>query len=187
MKNLVIEIEREDLELYKTIQTARTFNLPDYRAELIKGKTRIYLGKSEYNFVEDLVDRKEAKFLIEFFESGGGKTHTGEAVIVCDVEGRPLRPVEVFTKGHLANSDHARFLERRAVEITVNHFHQVRITKYQYMEGDKDKSVYISDDVLWEGKMGNLPKTYLGRFETAVNVAYQKCRCYHCREPHYIL
>lgn len=172
MPNIVIEIPREDLALYRSLKDI-------VNVELLKGKTRI-------NTKDSYCDKffNTAEYFVELFECGGGKTNTGEATIICDCDGLPLRPVEIYTSGHLANSEHAKFLIKKGVEITVNHKHQVRISVHQPVE--EGERIKIHTDLLWEGKMENFPES-LRMFQEAVKTGYQKCRCYHCREPHYIL
>lgn len=176
MKNLIAEIPREDLELYAKLKET-------FVVELVKGKIRIYFQNNEYDLEKKYFNTEEAQFLVELFECGGGKTNTGEATIVCSEDGLPLTPVEIYTRGHLSNGDHARFLVTKAVEITVNSRHQCTITEYSVNRFGNN--AYVKDTEIWQGKIESLPELF-GKFENAVKVAYTKCRTYHCRSAHYI-
>lgn len=123
---------------------------------------------------------EKAFFLFKAYESGGGKTNTGFAQIICTPEGKPMKPRYVKKSGHLANSTHAMFECSEAVLVTSTKNGTISIT-YGKIMGNTGE---FKSKVLWSGPKEWLPETYQN-FEKAVEAAYKKANCYHCRHCHY--
>lgn len=125
------------------------------------------------------------------WESGGGRTNTGRAVVVAGAKGEPLAPLYVRSHGHLACGDHALLPVHEG-----SHIVQVwrwgedflisaaRVLElYPDMQGGWEARTLLVG-LYEDGRWGPLLPEGL---EEAVIAAVEKARCYHCRSPHYVL
>lgn len=141
------------------------------------------------------------------WESGGGYTNTGKAVIITDGQGDPKPAVYIKRRGELANREHALIpIETGDHIITADHhrrdFH-IDIYRITDISGDT-----ATAEKLHEYSRGKWTEPDISRvfeaWETndiksikdiddeiynlcqAILSAETKATCYHCREPHYI-
>ena len=126
------------------------------------------------------------KGLPAMWESGGGYTNTGDAVIIANGDGTAKRPVYIRHRGSLACENHALFVVKPG-DLVVEASHHRR---------DFEVRVWCIDQILEEEARLNLlhefskgewdkePPAYL---EQAIQAAMKKATCYHCREPHFII
>lgn len=136
------------------------------------------------------------------WETGGGYTKTGKAVIVASAEGRKKVPVYIRKRGRLANSDHALipvkvgdvviFADHHNEDFCIEVFKIKKISDpilSQFVVSPDTELVFlISVDKIhffdfgqWD-KRGEPSNTMMA----AVNAAKEKALCYHCREPHWV-
>lgn len=180
MAKLVIKIPYESVETYSQFIDSEN---PGITVELLKNETRICIDSGYYNMDIESVNVGEAKFFIELFEQGGGKTSTGSGTVICDEKGKPFSPVEVFKTGHLANNLHARFHVKKGYEVTSNKYGLISIMEYSLSENDKEVS--IKSQLIWKGRKDLKPEIFKN-FDFPVVAAYAKANCYHCRSPHFV-
>ncbi len=118
-------------------------------------------------------------------ENGGGMTNTGYATVICGENAEPLEPL--FVPRGYSNGDHAIFVAKVGMHLvdtvrdrsgeSVN----VSIIKKIGSEVNPDELI---TETIYEYENGdvNIPAI----FKSAVDAALKKCKCYHCREPHFI-
>jgi len=114
------------------------------------------------------------------YEYGGGHGNTGEAQIVCDPDGEPKKFLREFTRGELANKNHAQF----AIE---EGDYLLRWTGHFEHGGDLLIMPIGSQTIVLHDMCPPFTvaaKTY-PHLERALNALAEKCLCYHCRESHY--
>lgn len=120
-----------------------------------------------------------------YWESGGGTTSTGRAVIVTDRHYQRLDPLYVRRKGTLSNGNHALLPLRRGYKVIhVWHFNneievvimEVRGTKGNI--GEFEVVAHFSEDTQhdWKDKL----------YADAIKAGINKSKDYHCRVPYYI-
>ena len=121
------------------------------------------------------------------WECGGGMSNTGEAIIICNKEGKPKMPIYIRQRGHLSNSDHALIpVMVGDVVIETNHHRNDHITKvWSIVEIKKDEetcnlSIISSFD---NGEWDN--ENYM-QYQEAIQAAWDKSMTYHCRKAFYI-
>jgi hypothetical protein len=144
-------------------------------------------GVQERFFVERTRSGRPA-----MWESGGGMTHTGYAIIIAGQYGEKLKPIFVKRRGQLVGGDHALFVvhPKDHVIIAARHRDEFRIAIYQIKEINEDQAVcslvYFFDQEGWVNcKEGSAGPDCPAEFEAAVEASKEKTRCYHCRAPHY--
>lgn len=129
------------------------------------------------------------------WESGGGMTSGGSATIITGRNGEPRRPVYMPRGGHLACGDHAL--------ITVHDgFYFVRAGVSRGSRSSASiwriisTSVKDIDGEKWQASAevelvnsfdkGEWDKPLDEKFAPAVEAAFRKAGCYHCRSAYYI-
>jgi hypothetical protein len=127
---------------------------------------------------------KESKFLFLCYECGGATTSVGKAEIICDVEGKKLKPYRVFKSGHLSNNKHAQFHVEHPICVSVTKLGTCVIDE-KYFILVKNK-LYVEKEMLWYGNIEELPKSY-SCYQEAVTAAHSKANDFHCRTPYYII
>ncbi len=176
MVEIFAKIPFEDVVLYDKLKEK------GYKIELLLGRMEITFDSREEIvdiITSDLLPKK-AFFLFRVYESGGGKTNTGFSQIVCDFNGKPLKPRKVYTNGHLANRSHAMFECSEAILITSTKNGTISIT---YGKIIPEIGIF-SSSVLWSGPIEWFPESFI-QYKKAVDAAYKKANCYHCRHCHY--
>ncbi len=119
------------------------------------------------------------------WESGGGYTNTGEAIIITGKNGEAKQPIYIRRKGQLACCRHA------LIPVDVGYY----IISAKHHRRNFEISVYRITEILKEdasiervawfsiGEWDTVPFVSL---EASIQAAMKKATCYHCREPHYI-
>lgn len=124
-------------------------------------------NKNEYK-IPDFVIKEDFVLMIECSES---RTNKGYCTIICDNLGRPLRP---YSKpaGH---KEQALFSAKdEVVSLTRNKNNEkIEIKKHKIIR--KIRSVSISEELLWNGKIEELT-IKLERYKKAADAVYEKCR-----------
>lgn len=128
---------------------------------------------------------KLQKFVV-IEETGGSKTHTGEATIVCKGNGEP-HPKYIRITKH-ANGRHMRVVAKGACEIRVlrrEGMIELAIS-YANAEFGKDETYLFSIyEDHWEHNLKYyIPKRF-DNLRPAITKAIEKSFCYHCRHIHY--
>jgi len=117
-------------------------------------------------------------------ERGGGMTNTGNCMIVCGPSGERIKPL--FVPRGYSNDVHAIFVARIGDHII----------EAGHNRGGENATVWRIDGVGTADEPDKLVVTVVGEYEdgdgnipaefaTAVEAAFQKSHCYHCREAHY--
>jgi len=128
---------------------------------------------------------KTKKGLPAMWESGGGYTQTGDAIIIAGPNGEKKTPLYIRRRGHLACERHALLLIHEGdIIIEAEHHHrdfEVRVWRIdQILEEEAQLSL------LHEFSWGDWDVEPPENFRAAVEAAMKKATCYHCREPHYV-
>jgi hypothetical protein len=109
-------------------------------------------------------------------------SNTGYATVACGANGQALKPL--FIPRGYSNQDHAIFVVRPGET------HLVHASRGKWGEeisveiiaGIADDDTLITKTIgEYENGDSNIPS----KFQSAVDAALEKCKCYHCREPHY--
>lgn len=127
------------------------------------------------------------------WESGGGATNTGDAVIVADPLGQPLAPIYIRRSGALSNSVHALIPVVEGCLVVEASHHRgdfvikiSRLTGLRVSDPDGDGEYWPSYPVA-EFSNGEWDDPDIAHaYGSAIGAAKSKATCYHCREPHYI-
>jgi len=119
------------------------------------------------------------------WESGGGTTSTGRAVIVTDRHYQRLDPLYVKRKGPLSNANHALLPLKKGYKlIYVWHFNEdfeIVIMELKSVKGNIGEFEVLNHFVEdsqhdWRDKL----------YSDAVKAGIAKSKDYHCRKPYYI-
>jgi hypothetical protein len=121
------------------------------------------------------------------WEAGGGATNTGDAQVVARPDGGPPRAIYVRRSGTLSRDQHA------LIPINIGSL----VIKAEHHRGDFAIRVIRIVEIGSADALGRiiavfergewLPQPPPEPIMQAVMAARAKSRCYHCREPHYIL
>lgn len=116
-------------------------------------------------------------------ENGGGMSNTGYATIVCGSNGKKLKPF--FIPRGYSNGDHAIFVVKPgethlAYASRGRHGEACRVEKVIGIDDDDELQTEMIGE--YENGDGNIPPP----FQSAVNAAIEKTKCYHCREAHFV-
>ncbi len=182
MRKIVARLQGENQELADSLN-----RLGSVKAKLVRGGIIAELPRfadtASYSFrIPDQLHY--ARFSIETTECGGGMTNTGHASIICSTIGEKVRPFYIPRGGHLANGDHAFFSMPMLVEVTgYRNIEGVEIFHFSIFKKSLGSAEIIMREI-WSGDRESLPRKY-NYFTEAVNAAYEKANCYHCRHVHY--
>lgn len=121
-----------------------------------------------------------------FWESGGGFSNTGTAMVVADSDGNPKPCLYKRRSGKLANSRHALVLLELGDFIIKSSHHRLDFTIeiFRVVEIREDTAEV---ELLYEfsnGEWNIEPPEFL---KTAIQKSKEKADCYHCREPHFVM
>ena len=137
------------------------------------------------------------------WESGGGFSNTGKAIIIAGPNGEKKAPIYTRQRGHLACANHALFIVHEGdIVIRSSHhrgdFHH-EVYRLIAIRGDEAELELIAEfsHGQWDpGPLGQKLEADLARMaagepptmelSVAVQMAESKATCYHCREPHYV-
>jgi len=119
------------------------------------------------------------------WESGGGKSRTGESVLIADKVGNPKVPIFIKTKGPLSCGDHALFIVEKG-DIVVHTRRKGATTNTDYYRivafDTERKRAYLA-------KIGHKDLQYFweqyGGFVELLDRGVYKAEFYHCRFPVY--
>jgi hypothetical protein len=120
------------------------------------------------------------------WESGGGYTNTGGAVIIANADGTAKEPVYIRKRGSLACGNHALFVIREGdMVIKAGHHRrdfEIRVWRIDQIL-EEEARLTLTHEYSWGEWDAELPPF----LEAAVQAAVEKATCYHCREPHYVV
>jgi len=137
------------------------------------------------------------------WESGGGFSNTGKAIIIAGPNGEKKAPLYIRHRGHLACANHALFpVHEGDIVVQSSHhrgdFHH-EVYRLIAIRGDEAELELIAEfsHGQWDpGPLGQKLEADLARMAAgepptmelsiAVQMAESKATCYHCREPHYV-
>ena len=126
------------------------------------------------------------------WETGGGATNTGNSMVIAGPHGEVLRPLYIKTGGHLACGEHSLFVVGAGTVVVSASHHRgdfeikvYRLTgKFSGKEAEAEIVACYSRGE-WEGPLWDEADS--GFLRKAVDAAADKARCYHCREPHFMM
>ena len=144
----------------------------------------------------DIVKTRTGKAAI--WEWGGGCMNTGNAQIICSSDWKPLEPIYIKRRGHLANGNHALFPARPGIIVIMASHHRGdfnigihQLVELQEIDGEykaKWKTLFGYKDGEWAKYNDEKGKWEPGEpppeSQKAIKSAIEKAKCYHCREPH---
>ena len=135
---------------------------------------------SDYDYLTVTKSGKPA-----IWEAGGGAKNTGRTQVVCDHEGRPMKPLYIARKGHLSNSCHALFILDVGMYVIKCSRHRDDYTLKVLRVEKINVDGYYADCVVEveTNNVENVPE----KFKAAAKAALRKSSIYHCREAVYIL
>ena len=118
-------------------------------------------------------------------ESGGGNTHTGNAIIVAGENGEHVRPL--FLPHGYALGIHAIFVIKRGMYIVETRHSRsnesATVWRVVGIGEDWDPNELI---LRWIGGYENGDGNFPAYLQAAVDAALDKAHCYHCRCVHYV-
>lgn len=147
---------------------------------------------AEINELLDNIDKPEYRWQVNVVltEHGGGFSNTGDATIICGVDGKPLQSVGGLPK---CGAAHARFFAHAALVVqywqhrgngfgTVSFIGIDRDARHRL--GIVEKKLWSfddnSEDLIVHDRMPNIDIP-----RDAIKSAQSKARCYHCRSAFY--
>jgi len=118
------------------------------------------------------------------WETGGGYSNTGDAIIIASSDGKPKKPLYIRQRGHLACGEHALFVIMPCdIVVKANHHrYDFNIVVYRIVEIREDRAILERLCLYDRGEWDTTPPEGVLQ---AVEAAEKKATCYHCREPHY--
>jgi hypothetical protein len=127
---------------------------------------------------------------LHLHESGGGATNTGDATIVCGVDGAPLH---ALGGGPWCNAAHAFFICQRALVVLATRHRRHANGEIRLLELPEG-GVEVRDVLLWTWRYdaGDYEAEQVESVEgvsyptDAVRAAVAKCYEYHCRRAMYV-
>ena len=126
----------------------------------------------------------DATLLIEAAESGGKKTDSDSATVVCGTDGDALRPYSKPDTKHSIHLAQAYFAVPSAV-VTITGYGTdacVIIKKHQIVRDDN--VARIQTDRVWGGEMEKLSPIF-SHFQPAAAAALAKSKCRYCCHVHF--
>ena len=134
-------------------------------------------NKNEYK-IPDFVIKENFILMIECSEN---RTNKDYCTIICDNLGISLSPYSKPTNF----KEQALFSVKNEVAslIKSRHNEEIEIKKHKIIK--KGKIVSISEELLWKGKIQELPRK-LERYKKAVDAIYRKCHDNNYRRAYFI-
>mgnify|MGYP001039798977 CR=1 FL=1 len=125
------------------------------------------------------------------WEGGGGWSNTGESVIIAGPDASPAKPIYVRKSGSLACSNHALIPVGVGSIVIEAHHHRrdfsISVWQIKQINGKTAKAEMIGEYSLGEWVFSAEPRPeVVDHLIPAVDAAWEKATCYHCREPHYV-
>lgn len=180
--NITLRFYKED----KSIVSA--LNELGLKARLVKNGVIVECpeGKNFKDFSHIIYMFSGNQFFINCSESGGGWSNTGDATIICGINGEALKPYYIPTKGTLACAEHAMFsVKNSVIEVCASHHRKdfsITISKHEIVMEPK---IQLKKTEIWSGRPEELPVMF-ERFSQAMKAACEKATDYHCRTPYFI-
>lgn len=136
--------------------------------------------------IKNVTIERTKKGLPAMWESGGGYTNTGEAVIIANTDGLPKKPLYIRRRGSLACDNHVLFVVQPGdLVVEANHHRrdfEIKVWRIsQILEEEAQLSLAHEYS---QGEWDVEPPEYL---RAAIEAVQEKAICYHCREPHYYI
>lgn len=127
------------------------------------------------------------------WESGGGMSNTGDAVIIAGIHGEPLAPIYIRRSGQLAGGQHALIpVAEGCLVIEASHHRGDFVIKISRLSGLR-VSDPAGDGEYWpaylvvEFSNGEWDDPDIAAaYTAAIEAAKGKATCYHCREPYFV-
>ena len=136
------------------------------------------------------------------WESGGGYSNTGKAIIIAGPNGEKKAPIYTRARGHLACAKHALFPVNEGDIVIQSRQHRgdfhhevYRIVAIRDDEAELERIAEYYRGQWDAGQIGQKLEADLARMTAgeapamglsiAVQAAECKATCYHCRSPHF--
>ena len=118
------------------------------------------------------------------WEEGGGKTHTGKSVIICNADGNEKPAMYIKRRGSRACGQHALIIVIPGdYIIQASHHNNDFITKIYKVNEIIDSAIVELEYEFKCGEWSGEPPEYL---DTPIGAAEDKASRWHCRVPMYI-
>jgi hypothetical protein len=162
----------------------------------IEGINWVVLKNHSYAEISEPLQIKinDSFYRLHLTENGGGMSNTGVAEIICNLDGEPLKPVQIRKKGNIANGTHAIFVGKDLIMITAKHHRSDFVIKIE-KHSINDMSGRTTIEDIWFGNIfigksfdvKNILPEKFKKFENPVICAIDKAMCYHCKCIHYAI
>jgi hypothetical protein len=125
------------------------------------------------------------------WEGGGGYTNTGSATIIAGKDGEKKAPLYIRQRGPLACAHHALIpVDVGDYIISTNHHRgdfETQICRVEEIQAETAVCSIIGEYSRGEWVFSTeLRPGVTDRLIPAVDAAWEKATCYHCRWPHYV-
>ena len=121
------------------------------------------------------------------WEAGGGYSNTGKSQIIAGKNGEAKQPIYIRRRGELACCEHALIpVDVGDFIITTNHHRgdfETQICRVEEIHAETAVCSIIGEYSRGEWTWGEEHHFLI----PAVDAAWEKATCYHCRAPHYIM
>lgn len=121
------------------------------------------------------------------WESGGGMSNTGTAILVAAPDGSPKRPIYIRRSGSLACDDHALIPIRGGDLVIMANHHRgdfnITINKIIGINLEEDEAEL---EEINQFSMGEWDDELPEKLKAAIEAAKDKATDYHCRIPYWI-
>lgn len=125
------------------------------------------------------------------WEHGGGYSNTGESQIIAGKNGEAKQPIYIRRRGELACCKHALIpIAVGDYVISANHHRrdfETQICRVEEIQAETAVCSIIGEYSRgeWTGQVAKIDEEHHFLIP-AVDAAWEKATCYHCREPHYV-
>ena len=125
------------------------------------------------------------------WECGGGYSNTGESRIIAGKNGEAKQPIYIRRRGQLACCRHALIpVDVGDYIISADHHRrdfEAQICRVEEIQAETAVCSIIGEYSRGEWVFSTEPRPeVVDHLIPAVDAAWEKATCYHCREPHYI-
>ena len=125
------------------------------------------------------------------WECGVGYSNTGESRIIAGKNGEAKQHIYIRRRGQLACCRHALIpVDVGDFIITTNHHRgdfETRIYRVEEIQAETAICSIIGEYSRGEWAFSTEPRPEVAdHLPAAVDAAWEKATCYHCREPHYV-
>ena len=125
------------------------------------------------------------------WECGGGYSNTGESRIIAGKNGEAKQPIYIRRRGQLACCRHALIpVDVGDFIITTNHHRrdfEAQICRVEEIQAETAVCSIIGEYSRGEWVFSAEPRPGVAdHLIPAVDAAWEKATCYHCREPHFV-